>query len=142
MSKESRQTIRLTLRYKRWVAPKRKGGRIAMPRFVLQGVQFDTGKATIRKASFARLDRVVEFMTYKKSARLEISGHTDNVGNPKRNKALSKRRALACRKYLISKGIKGSRIQAVGHGDKRPLASNDTVEGRQRNRRIEASELY
>ena len=140
VSKESRQTIKLTLRYKRFAAPK-SNGRVIMPRFVLQGVQFDTGKATIRKDSFPRLERVVDFLKYKKSARIEISGHTDNVGNARRNKALSKRRAQACRKYLVTRDIDGSRVRAVGLGDKRPIASNDTAEGRQRNRRIEASEL-
>lgn len=130
VSKEPRQTIRLTLRYKRWDKP-----------FVLDGVEFDTGKATIRSYSLPRLDRVVEYMKHKKSARIEISGHTDNVGNRRRNKALSKRRALACRKYLISKGIAGRRIRAVGHGDERPIASNATEDGRQKNRRITAKEL-
>jgi outer membrane protein OmpA-like peptidoglycan-associated protein len=132
VSKEPRQTIRLTLRYKRWEKP---------PQFVLKGVEFSTGKATIRPESFPRLDRVVEYMKHKKSARIEISGHTDNVGNRRRNKALSKRRARACRKYLTSKGIAGSRIRALGYGDERPIASNSTEDGRQKNRRIEASEL-
>lgn len=133
---EPNQNIKLTLRYKRWEAE----GEDA-PRFVLDGVQFDTGKATIRAESFPRLDSVVEYLTHKKSVRIEVSGHTDNVGNPKSNQELSERRAQAVRAYLVSKGIDGSRIQAVGYGDKRPIAPNDTEEGRQRNRRIEASEL-
>jgi outer membrane protein OmpA-like peptidoglycan-associated protein len=108
---------------------------------VLGGITFDTGKATIRSESFPRLDSVVEYMTHKKSSRIEISGHTDNVGNPKANKTLSQKRAQACRDYLISKGIDGSRLQAIGHGDERPIAPNDTDDGRQRNRRIEATEL-
>lgn len=138
VSKESRQTIKLTLRYKRFAAPRSKSS----PRFVLQGVEFDTGKATIREESFARLDAVVEYMTHKKSARIEISGHTDNVGNPKRNRMLSKKRAQACRRYLVKRGIAGGRIKAVGLGDRRPIASNRTEEGRQQNRRIEASEIF
>ena len=88
-----------------------------------------------------RLDSVVEFMAHKRSARVEISGHTDNVGNAKANKALSQRRAQACRDYLVSKGIEPGRITAVGFGDERPIAPNDTEEGRQKNRRIEAMEL-
>jgi len=130
VSDKPRLTIRLTLRYKRYVAP-----------LVLEGVEFDTNRATLRPGSAAKLDRVVEYMTHKKSARIEISGHTDNVGNPKRNKALSRRRAQTCRKYIISKGIDGARIKAVGYGAERPIASNDTAEGRQQNRRIEANEL-
>jgi OOP family OmpA-OmpF porin len=88
-----------------------------------------------------RLDRVVEFMTYKKQARIQISGHTDNMGKKAANKVLSQNRANACRDYVISKGIDGSRIEAVGYGDERPIAPNDTEEGRQENRRIEAMEL-
>jgi outer membrane protein OmpA-like peptidoglycan-associated protein len=80
-------------------------------------------------------------MTYTKSSRIEISGHTDNAGNPKTNQKLSEKRAQACRDYLISKGIDGSRIEAVGYGDQRPVAPNDSEDGRQQNRRIEAREL-
>jgi outer membrane protein OmpA-like peptidoglycan-associated protein len=133
---EANQNIKLTLRYKRNVEEK-----AAKPRFVLKGIVFDTGKATIRPESYPRLDRVVEYMAHKKSARIEISGHTDDVGKPKANQDLSERRAKACREYIISKGIDGSRIDAVGFGDTRPIAPNDTPEGRQRNRRIEAREL-
>ena len=134
---EPRQNLRLTLRYKRYDKP--PGA--AEPRFVLEGVEFDTAKATIRPESFQRLDSVVEYMTHKPKTRIEISGHTDNVGNPKSNKALSQKRAQACRDYLVSKGIDGSRIKAVGYGDEKPVATNDTEQGRQKNRRIEATEL-
>jgi outer membrane protein OmpA-like peptidoglycan-associated protein len=129
---EPKQTVKLTLRYKSLPPP---------PPFVLTGVNFDTGKATIRAESFSRLDIVVDFMTHKKSARVGISGHTDNVGNPKANKALSEKRAQACRLYIISKGVDRGRLDAVGYGDERPIAPNDTGEGREKNRRIEAKEL-
>jgi outer membrane protein OmpA-like peptidoglycan-associated protein len=134
---KERFTLKLTLRYKGWEPI---GGQ-AQKRLVLEGVQFDTGKATIRPGSFERLDSVVEYMTYNKSARVEISGHTDNVGKQSDNKALSQKRAEACREYVISKGIDASRVTAVGYGDERPIASNNTAEGRQQNRRIEAQEL-
>jgi outer membrane protein OmpA-like peptidoglycan-associated protein len=137
---EPNQNIKLTLRYKRYEAPP-KTPAPAEPRFVLEGVTFASGKAVINPESYPRLDSVVEYMTYKKSARIEISGHTDNQGNPKANKALSTKRAQACRDYLIGKGIDGSRIEAQGFGDERPIASNDTEEGRQLNRRIEATEI-
>lgn len=136
VSDEPKQNIRLTLRYMR---EKREAA--SEPRFVLSGVNFDNNKATIRPESFSRLDSVVEFMAHKKSARIEISGHTDNVGNLSKNKLLSEKRAQACRTYLMSKGIDGSRIKAVGYGDERPIVPNDTAEGRQKNRRIEATEL-
>jgi OmpA-OmpF porin, OOP family len=129
---EPNQNVKLTLRYKSLPPP---------PPFVLTGITFDTGKATISSASYDRLDIVVEFMTHKKSARVQISGHTDNVGNPKANKALSAKRAQACRAYIISKGVDRGRLDAVGYGDERPIAPNDADEGRQKNRRIEAKEL-
>jgi outer membrane protein OmpA-like peptidoglycan-associated protein len=140
---EPNQNVRLTLRYKRIDPPRPKVTLpdVPEPGFVLNGVTFDTGKATIRAESYPRLDSVAEYMMHKKSARIQISGHTDNVGNPKVNKALSQKRAQACRDYLISKGVDGSRIEAIGYGDERPIASNDTEEGRQENRRIEAIEL-
>ncbi len=129
---EPNQNVKLTLRYKREIPEKP---------FVLAGVEFDTAKATIRPESFARLDEVVEFMAHKKAARIEISGHTDNVGSRQANKTLSEKRAQACRNYIVSKGIDKNRLEAVGFGDERPIASNDTDEGRQKNRRIEAKEL-
>ena len=141
---EPNQNIKLTLRHKRWVpppSPKPGAPKAKAQRFVLKGVEFDTGKATIRPESFPRLESVVEYMTHKKKSRIEISGHTDNVGKKKANKTLSEKRARAVRDYLISKGIDGGRIEAVGFGDERPIASNDSPEGRQKNRRIEATEL-
>jgi outer membrane protein OmpA-like peptidoglycan-associated protein len=140
---EPNQNVRLTLRYKRIMPPKPEVPRPAPeePHFVLEGVTFDTGKASIRSESIPRLDAVVEYMTHKLSSTIEISGHTDNAGNPATNKKLSEKRAQACREYLISKGIDGSRITAIGYGDERPIAPNDTEAGRQQNRRIEATEL-
>lgn len=132
---EEYQNFKLTLVYQGRSGSKATGG------FVLDGVEFDTNKATIRPESFPRLDKVLEYMTHKKSARIEISGHTDNEGNPKSNKELSNRRAQACKKYLVKKGIDASRIETVGHGQDKPVTSNDTPEGRQKNRRIEAKEL-
>lgn len=135
VTSEPNQNIRLTLRYKRILPPAPDRG------IVLDNVHFDTGKATIRPESLPELDRVAEYMTHKPNLEIEISGHTDNVGDPKSNQSLSQRRADACRAYLIKKGIDQSRVRAVGYGDTRPIAPNDTVDGRQRNRRIEAQEL-
>lgn len=144
---EPRQNIRLTLNYKPRAPepgpPAAGEGQPTgkTPAFRLDGVTFRSGSTELAPESLPRLDSVVEYMTYKKSARIEIAGHTDNVGPAKTNKALSERRAKACRDYLIRKGIDGSRIEAVGYGDEQPLASNDTEAGRQQNRRIEAREL-
>ena len=113
----------------------------AAPGFILQGVTFDSAKATIRPESYQRLDSVLEYMSHKLSARIQISGYTDNIGDPAKNQKLSEARAEACRKYLMEHGIAGDRIEAVGFGEADPIASNETVEGRQENRRIEAKEL-
>lgn len=142
VTNEPNQNVKLTLRYKRHVAPTPPaGGSAAANRFILKGVNFDTGKASLRPESFARLDTIVEYMAHKPRSRIEISGHTDNQGNPKANQALSEKRAKAVREYLISKGVEGGRIEAVGYGDQRPIDGNETESGRQENRRIEATEL-
>jgi len=148
VSDKPSQTIKLTLRYKfhrppPLPAPKVEPGvapEVERPRFVLKGVEFDTGKATIRPESFPQLEQVVEYMTHKKSAQIEVSGHTDNVGDPKLNKTLSTKRAFAVRAYLVSKGIEEARIEALGFGDERPIAENDSDANRQKNRRIEVVE--
>jgi RNA-directed DNA polymerase len=126
---EPRLNLKLTMRHEREEPAKP---------FVLDDVQFATGKATIKPDSFERLDALVEYMTHKKTSRIEISGHTDNAGKKAVNKKLSQQRADAVRDYLVSKGIGADRIKAVGYGDEKPIAPNDTSEGRQKNRRIEA----
>ena len=132
VTSEPKQSIKLTLRYKRLPPP---------PPFVLTGITFATATAAIKSESEPKLEVVYEFMKLKKSARVEISGHTDNVGKPKANKILSQKRAEACRSYLIAKGIDGSRIIAIGHGAEKPVVPNDSDENRQTNRRIEVVEL-
>jgi len=133
-----RRNTRLTLRYRQWRPPAPEADE---PGFRLDGVNFETSSATIDADSHARLDRVVEYMEHKPAARIRISGHTDNVGNPRQNQRLSDRRAKAVRQYLVDHGIDEGRVEAVGLGDTEPLAPNDTEEGRARNRRIEAVEL-
>ena len=142
------QDIRLTMRHRGWRPPPPEpegapSGEAPEPQqgIVLEGILFDSGRATIQADSFPRLDRVVEYMEHRASARLRVEGHTDNVGNPQRNQRLSEQRAQAVRTYLVEHGIDEDRIEAVGFGDQRPVASNDTEEGRAQNRRIEAIEL-
>ena len=147
-----RQDIRLTIRYRSRRRPRPTTTTLAPeetpaaepepePGFVLEGILFNTGHATIQEESFPRLDRLVEYMTHRRSARIRISGHTDSVGDPGENQALSEARAEAVRDYVVSHGIDASRIEAVGYGATQPVAPNDTEEGRQRNRRIEAVEI-
>lgn len=126
---EPRLNLKLTMRYER--------EEIEKP-FILDDVQFTSGKATLAPESFARLDELVEYMTHKPTAHIEISGHTDNVGKKAVNKKLSQQRADAVRDYLVKKGIAADRIKSVGHGDEKPIGPNDTPDGRRKNRRIEA----
>lgn len=106
-------------------------------REVFENLEFETGKAVIRSSSFASLDELSELMQTRKSYRLLIIGHTDNVGNKKSNQKLSEDRANSVKKYLTNKGVEAARINAEGVGDSRPVDTNSTPEGRQRNRRVE-----
>jgi len=104
---------------------------------VIEGITFDTNKATIRKSSFKTLDAAAKILTDYPSLRLEVSGHTDSSGKAERNDELSKERAEAVRDYLLGKGIASDRLEAVGHGSTMPIADNKTSKGRAQNRRIE-----
>lgn len=102
----------------------------------IKDLEFDLSKATIRPASFPSLDRVAELLVNKHFS-LKLAGHTDNTGSNALNMRLSKERAESVKAYLVSKGANASRIEAVGYGSSQPIASNDTPEGRQQNRRVE-----
>jgi len=106
-------------------------------RFDLKGVNFETGKADLLSSSFRILESTVKGLQKYDSVRVEISGHTDNVGGLEYNDKLSQARAESVRNYLIKKGIAESRITAVGYGYSRPRASNNTPQGKAQNRRIE-----
>lgn len=105
--------------------------------FVLEGVNFESGKATITPDSYISLMKVVDIMETFTEATFEIVGHTDNVGNKDKNKQLSADRAAAVKNFLVEKGINESRMVTDGMGDTKPVASNKTPEGRAQNRRIE-----
>ena len=103
-------------------------------------IEFDTDKADIRPRYHDEIARVGDFMKKYPETTAVIEGHTDNVGGKAYNERLSQRRADAVRKYLIDKfGIAASRLTAKGYGFAKPVADNKTAEGRQKNRRIEAS---
>ena len=103
----------------------------------LNNVFFDFGKSTLRKESFSELDRMALFLKENAAISIELGGHTDNVGNENDNLVLSQQRTDAVMKYLSDKGISAARLKAVGHGEAKPLATNDSDEGRQVNRRVE-----
>lgn len=100
---------------------------------------FETGKAVIKPESLPFLDEVAQVMndTRAKDWTLKIAGHTDNVGSEEFNKKLSLERANAVKTYLGTKGVDATRITAEGFGESKPIAPNDTVEGRGKNRRVE-----
>ncbi|MFI5218523.1 MAG: OmpA family protein [Bacteroidia bacterium] len=104
---------------------------------ILTNIFFDKGKFDLRKESVDILNRVKKLMNDIRTLKVEISGHTDNVGSEEYNLRLSQSRAQSVVEYLISIGVDKDRLSFVGYGESRPFASNDTDEGRQKNRRIE-----
>ncbi len=115
--------------------------RYEMRTFVLENVEFDFNKATIRPSSFPELNQIVEMMKSFPDVVIEISGHTDNVGNDDYNQKLSEKRAKSVKNYIVNKGITAIRLKTIGYGEAKPIADDDTDEGRQKNRRIEVSIL-
>ena len=105
--------------------------------YTLENVYFDTGKSTIRPASYPSLNNLAELMSFKKKMKIEIAGHTDDVGEVDANQKLSEARANSVRNFLLKKGISPENVIAKGYGESHPIASNDTPEGKQKNRRTE-----
>lgn len=104
---------------------------------VKRTLQFETGKAIIKPASFPALDNLAEMLLDNPSFNFRIEGHTDNVGNAESNLELSNQRAGAVKDYIMAKGIQKERIIAVGYGDTKPVVSNETAIGRAKNRRVD-----
>jgi outer membrane protein OmpA-like peptidoglycan-associated protein len=109
--------------------------------FVLDDVEFDFGKATLRPESYSTLDDLVDYLKRKPNERIEIGGHTDNIGSDEKNLVLSLERAKSIVSYLIAKGINNDRLVAKGYGAEEPIEDNSTEEGRQKNRRTEVKIL-
>lgn len=106
-------------------------------KIVLNNLFFDFNKAKLRKESFVELDKIYKFLKDKPDMQAEVSGYTDSKGNDKANLKLSADRAKAVVDYLVKKGINKARLTPKGYGKENPIASNDTDEGRQLNRRVE-----
>lgn len=103
----------------------------------LNNVFFDFDKFNLRDESFVELDRVVKMMSENPALEIEISAHTDSRGSDDYNLKLSDNRAKSVRDYILSKGIATNRVVSKGYGETKPVASNETDEGRQFNRRVE-----
>lgn len=105
--------------------------------FIINNVFFDFGKADLKPESYYELDAIVEILQKNPNFKLEISGHTDNVGSDEVNKTLSLNRAHSVVNYLISKGISKDRLVCKGYGKSQPIVPNTTEENRAKNRRVE-----
>lgn len=108
--------------------------------FELKNIFFDLGKASLREDSKKELDKLYEILSNSDIV-IELGGHTDSIGRDESNQTLSQDRVNSVKTYLTDKGINPNRIMAVGYGEKFPVASNSTDEGRQLNRRVEAKIL-
>lgn len=106
-------------------------------KLALRNVFFDFNKWELKKESFTELNRIVELLKENQTMEMEISGHTDNIGSEKYNLQLSEKRAKSVYNYLISAGVESKRLQYQGYGFSLPIDSNETEEGRSRNRRTE-----
>ncbi|HAM99670.1 MAG TPA: flagellar motor protein MotB [Marinilabiliales bacterium] len=106
-------------------------------KIVIENILFNSGKATLVASSFPELDKLANLLLTNPKVRIEVSGHTDNVGSASVNKKISKERALTVRNYLISRGVEEDRVEYQGYGFDQPIASNDTPEGKAQNRRVE-----
>jgi OmpA-OmpF porin, OOP family len=109
--------------------------------FVLDDCNFETGKSTLEESSYTVLNELVAYLVRKDDERIELGGHTDNVGSAASNLKLSQDRANVVRDYLLSKGIAPERVYAKGYGMTVPIEDNKTAEGRAHNRRTEVKIL-
>lgn len=103
----------------------------------LEGTNFDFNKATLTAAGTAKLDEAAKVLGENPTVKLNVEGHTDGVGSAAYNQGLSERRAKAVVAYLVGKGVDGARLNPVGYGKSKPVATNDTAEGRAKNRRVD-----
>lgn len=105
---------------------------------IMANIFFETGKAGLRTESISELDKIRDFLLNSPSIKIQINGHTDNVGKASYNKQLSRKRAESVKEYLVNNGVQASRLSVMGYGQERPLVSNDDeAEGRALNRRTE-----
>lgn len=109
--------------------------------FVLENCTFESGKATLAAEAYTVLNELVDYLKRKDDEKIEIGGHTDDVGKAEANMILSKDRANTVMSYLVGQGIAAERLTAKGYGFTEPVTDNDTEEGRRTNRRTEVKIL-
>lgn len=107
-----------------------------------ENLEFETGKDIIKSESIPSLTELAEVLVKRPEWKLQIEGHTDNVGGAQSNLVLSKKRAEAVKNFMISKGIVAERLTALYFGETMPIADNNTPEGRQKNRRVEMTIIF
>ena len=105
--------------------------------FIALYINFDTGKATIKADSLPQLAQVAQALKSAPHLKLEVAGHTDNIGKPAANKTLSEQRAQSVAQALTERGITAARLSAKGYGQDKPIADNTSENGRAKNRRVE-----
>ncbi|OYZ30090.1 MAG: hypothetical protein B7X82_01675 [Hydrogenophilales bacterium 17-64-65] len=124
-----------------YVAPAPAPEPAAPQKLVLEGVNFDFDKATLRQEDIGSLDNDVATLKTWGDVDIEVAGHTDSMGSDAYNMKLSQQRAEAVRNFLISRGVAADRLTAKGYGESQPVADNATEEGRFKNRRVELAPL-
>ncbi|RFS23868.1 hypothetical protein DVR12_08235 [Chitinophaga silvatica] len=100
-------------------------------------IQFETGSSVIKSGSHAVLDEILKSAVVAEGLKVGVYGHTDNVGNEASNQRLSNERAAAVKNYLVGRGLAEDRIESKGYGDAKPIADNNTAEGKAKNRRVQ-----
>ena len=109
--------------------------------FEIKNLNFDSGKYEIQKKYFNELENLILLLNEQNKINIEIAGHTDSIGDNKANQILSEKRAISVKKFLVENSINSNRIFCVGYGEKQPVESNKTKNGREKNRRIEIRTL-
>jgi outer membrane protein OmpA-like peptidoglycan-associated protein len=106
-------------------------------KFVTTGIKFDVNKATIKPESMGTINYVVKMMTDHPELKFSVEGHTDSDGEEASNQKLSEARAKAVLESMVKLGISAERLTSKGHGESKPMAGNDSPEGKAQNRRVE-----
>ena len=135
--KEKQMEQQMTANADGWALEINQSGRVSV-----YGINFDTGKSTIRPDSEPALSEVVKLLKANPSWAMVVAGHTDNVGAAATNLTLSRQRAQSVIAWLSAHGIEEARLVPAGFGDARPIADNKDEQGRQKNRRVDLVKVY